>query len=188
MHSQTRLDLRSARMLVIDDNTQSAELIAQMLMGFRVGKVEVCRTPQEGAETIAARRYDLLIIDADMQGVDGITFTRDLRTQSDKINYTTPVILISSHTPVGKVQSARDAGANLVVKTPIAPATLLNRIVWLARNGRPFVSSDGYCGPDRRFKKLPPPEGTGERRADALALTASPEREMSQDEVDALFG
>lgn len=173
---------------MIDDNAQSAELVSQMLMGFRVAKVEICRTPDEGAKTAAAARFDLLIVDADMQGVDGITFTHDLRRQPDRPNHTAPVILISSHTPISKIEEARDAGANLVIKTPIAPATLLSRITWLARNGRPFVSSDGYCGPDRRFKKLPPPEDTGERRADALALSAAPEREMSQDEVDALFG
>ena len=186
--SQTRLDLRSAKVLIVDDNQQSLDLISQILMGFRVGKTETCRSAADARKLVSGQRYDLLIVDAEMPDEDGVAFTRTLRRQSDLPNFTVPVILVSSHTPFQNVERARDAGANLVVRKPIAPATLLNRIVWLARNSRQFVSSEGYCGPDRRFRKGPPPEDVGERRADALALENNLDRSMSQNEVDAIFG
>jgi DNA-binding response OmpR family regulator len=95
---------------------------------------------------------------------------------------------MSGSTSFLRISAARDAGANMVVRKPISPGVLMDRILWLARVSRPFITSDGYCGPDRRFKNHILPLGVEERRAEALALTASPERALSQMEVDSLFG
>ncbi len=186
--SSARLDLRSARVLVVDDNSQSLELMSQILMGLKVGKIETCKSAAEAHEQAMARKFDLLIVDGEMPGEDGISFSKRVRQTAGRLNNTSPIILVSAHTPFDKIARARDAGVNMVIKKPIAPATLLNRIVWLARNSRQFVESDLYIGPDRRVKRSPPPSDVGERRADAIALEASPERAMSQDEVDSLFG
>jgi DNA-binding response OmpR family regulator len=183
-----RIDLRSSRVLLVDDNHQSLDLMSQILMGLKVGKIDTCRSAAEAREHVNARKFDLLIVDAEMPGEDGIAFAESVRSASKRPNYTVPIILVSSHTPLAKISRARDVGVNMVLRKPIAPATLLGRIVWLAKNGRPFVESDLYIGPDRRFKRAAPPDEIGERRADALALEASPERAMSQDEIDSLFG
>ena len=185
--SSPRIDLQSIRVMVVDDNHQSLDLLSQILIGLGVCRLEACRSAAEARELIHARRFDLLIIDGEMPGEDGISFARSIRGAAELPNYTAPIIILSSHTPLEKVTRARDAGVNMVVKKPIAPATLLNRIIWLAKNGRQFVESDLYVGPDRRFKRAPPPDSVGERRAEGLALQASPERAMSQDEIDALF-
>jgi DNA-binding response OmpR family regulator len=182
-----RLDLRRAKILIVDDNAHSLDILSQILLGFRVRETKSCRSGAEARELIGAQIFDLIIMDAEMPDEDGITVTRHIRSQSKIPNFTTPVILVTAHTSVDKVVKARDAGANLVVRKPIAPAILLSRINWLARNSRDFVSSDDYRGPDRRFKNKPLPEGVDERRADALALTASLDRKMSQDDIDALF-
>lgn len=186
--SPAKLDLRSAKILIIDDNNQSLELMTQILIGFRVGKTIGCRSAEEARKMAGSEKFDLLIVDCEMPGEDGLTFTKSLRRQPQQPNLTAPLILVSSHTPVEKIQRARDAGANLVIRKPIAPATLLSRIVWLARNTRQFVASDNYSGPDRRFRKGPLPEHVSERRAEALALETNLDRAMSQDDVDALFG
>jgi DNA-binding response OmpR family regulator len=188
MASSPHIDLRTTKVMVVDDNAQSLDLMAQILVGFRVKQIATCRTPEEAWIKVSKERFDLILLDLEMPGEDGLTVTRRIRREADHPNVTAPVIILSAHTPIERVHEARDAGANLVVKKPIAPAVLLARIAWLARTPRNFVTSTQYCGPDRRFRREPPPEDTGERRADALALTAAPERAMSQDEIDALFG
>jgi len=182
------MDLRRAKVLLVDDNPHSLDLMAQVLRGFRVGGAFSCRSAEEARETIATQTFDLLIIDSEMPGDDGISLTREVRSQPKSPNFTAPIVLVSAYTPFEKVVRARDAGANLVVKKPIAPAILLNRIEWLARETRDFVTADGYCGPDRRYKNMPLAKGQPERRAGALALTSDMDRKMSQDDIDALFG
>lgn len=188
MASERLVDLRGTRVIVIDDNGQSLELISQILMGFRVEKIVACRSPEEGWAKICIQRFDLILMDLEMEGEDGLALTKRLRRQTDHPNVTAPVVILSGHTPIDRVHEARDCGANLVIKKPIAPGVLLARIIWLATRPRTFVTSADYCGPDRRFRKGPPPGEVGERRADALALTAAPMRAMSQDDIDSLFG
>ena len=60
-------------------------------------------------------------------------------------------------------------------------------MLWIAQRSRSFISDPGYCGPDRRFRTVPLPDGTFERRNADLILTAKPERDLSQDEIDGLF-
>jgi DNA-binding response OmpR family regulator len=60
---------------------------------------------------------------------------------------------------------ARDAGANFVLTKPIAPNLLLQRIMWIGRDARPFVELESYVGPDRRFSLDGPPDGAPDRRA-----------------------
>jgi CheY-like chemotaxis protein len=186
--SSGKIDLTRSSVLLVDDNQQSLDLMQQILTGFRVGNIRTCVDPAESRDIAARNRFNLLIIDGEMPNEDGIAVTRHVRANADLPNFSAPIILVSAHTPMEKVFKARDAGANLIIKKPIAPAVLLSRIQWLGRNTRPFIISDTYCGPDRRIKNMPLPEGVSERRAQAIALTANAEREMSQDEVDSLFG
>jgi DNA-binding response OmpR family regulator len=182
------INLQTTKTLLVDDNETSLDLMAQILMGFRVKQTKSCSSAAAAREFVGSTAFDLIIIDAEMPDEDGIGLTRHVRRNRDLPNFTTPIILVSANTPRAKILSARDAGANMVVKKPVAPAILLSRIEWLARNTREFVTTDSYSGPDRRLKNLPLSDGVEERRSDAIALTATPDRAMSQDDVDSLFG
>ena len=118
----------------------------------------------------------------------GLDLVNHFRSDPRSRNYSLACILLSSHASQDKVAHARDAGCNFVVSKPITPAVLLGRIEWIAREGRAFVTSDGYRGPDRRFKSGPLPAGQQERRAEALRMMAEPEKALSQDEISSLFG
>ena len=161
---------------------------SKLMLGFRVEKANGCRSAEEARDLLASVIFDLIVIDAEMPNEDGIALTHHIRHQPELPNFTAPILLVSGHTPLEKVVRARDAGASMVLRKPISSAVLLARIEWLARNAREFVTTPTYSGPDRRFQHLPLPEGIEERRSDALALSAHPERAMSQNEVDALFG
>lgn len=186
--SSGKVDLSRTSVLLVDDNTQSLDLIQQILTGLRVGNIRTANNPTDAREIASRTRFNLMIIDGEMPNEDGTEVTRQIRSKQDLPNFATPIIVLSAHTPMDKVFRSRDAGANLVVRKPVSPAILLSRIQWLGRNTRPFVISETYCGPDRRVRKMPLPDGVVERRAEALALTANADHQMSQDEVDALFG
>lgn len=183
-----RLDLRRTNILVVDDSLPSLELISQVLMGFRVERTVAVRSAQEARDAVAGRLFDLILVDGEMPDGDGISFTFELRRQEKSPNRATPVVLLCSYTPREKVVRARDAGVNVVVKKPVSPAVLLARITWLARTSREFVVSSAYAGPDRRFQHVALGPDQHERRAEQLALAATPERALSQSDIDNLFG
>ena len=68
---------------------------------------------------------------------------------------------------LGDRARARDCGANFLVKRPLSPMALLERIVWVSKEGRGFVLDENYVGPDRRFKATVMPKG-GRRREDRV--------------------
>jgi CheY-like chemotaxis protein len=180
--------MRRARVLVVDDSEPSAEVMIEVLSGFGVRNIRKCSSSEEARRHAAAQAFDLLIVDMEMPGEDGIAFTRSVRAQEEGPNFTSPIVLVSGFTPMQKVFDARDAGANMVLAKPVSPPILLERIEWIARNTRQFVNSADYCGPDRRFRRGRPPEGVEERRAGAIALMSDAERALSQDDIDSIFG
>jgi hypothetical protein len=62
----------------------------------------------------------------------------------------------------------------------------LERIIWASKEGRPYLFSETYVGPDRRFQDKPPPGGVGRRRGDVAAdAEAAPEATNGDDAMDA---
>lgn len=184
----TRLDFRKARALIVDDNPQSLDLLSQVLAGFRLQQLKTCLSAGEARSLVALEKFDLILIDFAMPEEDGLHLARYIRSEPSLPNQTAPILILHGYTPVEMVMQARDAGANMIIRKPVAPSVLLDRIEWIARNNRPFVESAAYRGPDRRIRNLPLSPEMPERRADALALVGDPDRAMSQDDVTALFG
>ena len=121
--------------------------------------------------------------------VDEYDLVRRIRRNKAGGGRTAPIILLAGHTSQGNVLRARDCGASFVVAKPITPQVLYERIIWLAKDARPFVACDTYTGPDRRFQKLGPPAGTEGRRKDDLSLRVGEATapNLSQSEIDAFL-
>jgi CheY-like chemotaxis protein len=187
LRKSDRFDFARSKVLAVDDSQSSLDIIAQVLLGFGVRNSTTCRTVAEAMEKLETEPFDLIIADAEMPGENGFDLTYKLRRQDKGQNMTTPVIISSGYTPLEKVHRARNAGANLVILKPIVPGVLLSHIKFLAKTKRDFVQSPNYCGPDRRVRKLPLPDGVDERRAENLKLLAQHDRVMAQNEIDSLF-
>ncbi len=185
--AQPLVSLRQTKILVIEDNPQALEILSQVLVGFGISEFRKCESLQDAHTAIDKSEFDVMIVDGELAGESGFEFTRFVRSRVGASNFTTPIVIITGSPTRAKVVEARDGGANFVIAKPIVPRTLLDRIVWIARNTREFIESEDYCGPDRRFRNVPLPFGMDDRRADAVRLTATPQRDLSQDEIDALF-
>ena len=183
----TRLGLKGIEPLIVDDNTQSLEVVTAILMGFGINKAIKCMSSAEARDMLLTRLFDLVIVDCEMPEEDGYTLVRHIRSDPQGPNFTVPILMMSAVTPRSKIEIARDGGANFTIAKPVSPTVLLERMLWIAQSDRLFISDPGYCGPDRRFRTVPLPEGMSERRNADLVLTAKPERTLSQDEIDGLF-
>lgn len=183
----TRLSMKSVEPLIVDDNTQSLEVVTAILMGFGINKAVKCTSVAEARDMLLCRVFDLVIVDCEMPDEGGYALVRTIRADPQGPNFTVPILMMSAVTPRSKVEAARDDGANFTIAKPVSPTTLLERMLWIAQSQRMFISDPGYCGPDRRFRTVPLQDGITERRNADLILTAKPERALSQDEIDGLF-
>ena len=157
------INLTGAVTMVVDDSSFSAEITTGALSGFGIRTRYSCKSAVEAMEVLNESEIDLLVVDCEMPGMDGFELVQWLR-RSGPPNAFVPVIMTAAHIRRSMVHKARNCGANYIVTKPFSAASLLERIVWVARDNRPFLEVGDYFGPDRRFRQSEPPGA--ERRAD----------------------
>lgn len=165
-------NLTGAVTMVVDDSPFSMEVTIQALLGFGIRVKHAMRSGQQAMEILKLHPIDLLFVDCEMAGTDGHQLVRWLRHSGLEPNAFAPVIMTASHVRRSRVGDVRDCGANFLITKPFSPSVILERIIWVARDNRPFLEAGDYSGPDRRFAE-PKPRKDGERRADMIRLINS---------------
>lgn len=141
--------------MVIEDSPFALELTAQALLGFGIKVRHSCSSAAEAIGILRDHPVDLILVDCEMPGMSGYEFVRWLRRSGLEPNAFAPVIMTAAHVRRSKVSEARDCGANFLITKPFSAGTLLERIVWVSRDARPFLEVGDYFGPDRRFRSEP---------------------------------
>jgi len=185
-----QINLDQARALIVDDNCQSADILAGVLTSFGLRNISRRASAREAQEELEFRPADLILTNAHLPEMDGYDLVRWLRRDGGGANRMTPVIIVTAHTRRAHVEKARDCGANFIITKPISPAVMLERILWVAQSDRLFIECGSYVGPDRRWRNAgPPPEFPDGRRRDdrSIELGDIGGQNMSQDELDMLI-
>lgn len=183
-----RVNLSTAEVLIACGDPEGLEILAQMFAGFGVHTPRRCTTNAEAMVIVGERDVSLVVVDSSLADGDGFDFIRWLR-RCGSPNAWSPTILITGHTTPSQIAKARNAGASFIVRKPVPPMVMMQRILWLLNDQRSFVTSEGYCGPDRRVRAMGPPVGEKGRRHDDLSVEvgAATTPNLDQSQIDALF-
>jgi signal transduction histidine kinase/CheY-like chemotaxis protein/HPt (histidine-containing phosphotransfer) domain-containing protein len=127
-HELARLD--GARILLVDDNANNREVALDFLSCARM-QVDVATGGAEAVEMVRQGDYDLVLMDIQMHGLDGLSATRRIRALPDCARL--PVIAMTAHAMAGDREKSLAAGMNDHVVKPIDPDLLLRTLVkWIA--------------------------------------------------------
>ena len=178
--------MRSIGVLCVDSNSLGLDIMGQMLMGFGVERIARAQSGQEARLALSRQEFDLLLCDSLLVDETGASLISWLRRSPVEPNRFLPTILMAGHASPSEVSAARSCGASFVVCKPTSPQVLMDRILWVAKGGRPFIESANYVGPDRRWKFEGPPAGEKGRRATDLsgAIGEAKQPNLSQDEIN----
>lgn len=160
---QEMISLRGLSFLVVDDNRYMRNLLRGILAAFGTKDV---REAGDGADAFKELRHfgpDIIITDNYMSPLDGIEFTRMLRTGRDSPAPMVPIIMVTGYTDLHNVVAARDAGVHEFLAKPVSAHALYGRIHNVLTKPRPFVKSPTYFGPCRR-RRAASREPKNERR------------------------
>lgn len=184
-----RLNLSQAGVLIVCGDNDGMQIMTQMFSGFGVYTPRCCPSGAEGMEVARDRELNLVVVDAELSDGPGEDFIRELRTSGLAPNSVVPIIFVLGHTTPSLIMRGRDSGASFVVRKPIPPIVMMQRIIWLLNDERKFVTSPSYCGPDRRVRAVGPPPGMKGRRHDDLSVEVgrATTPNLDQNEIDALF-
>lgn len=114
--------MAAGRILVVDNDPQIRRLMRTTLV-TQSFEVNEARSGDEALERIRAAKYDLVILDVNMPGINGIETCREIRTSSD-----VPIIMLTVRTAEKDKTEAFEAGADDYVTKPFSMPELLARV------------------------------------------------------------
>ncbi|HLY79118.1 MAG TPA: ATP-binding protein [Caulobacteraceae bacterium] len=139
-------EARSLTILVVDDVAVNRELICTMLAPFDIA-VTTAAGGAEAVEAACAQPFDLILMDLQMPGMDGMAATKAIRANSE-VNRATPILAISANVLSSQVEAARLAGMDDHIAKPINPTELLTKIgEWGSGAREPAPDNDAVVTP-----------------------------------------
>jgi two-component system response regulator MtrA len=114
-----------ARIIYVEDDEIVAQLVQEVLTaaGHIVG---VVAHGALGHDTIYLKQPDLVILDRDLPGMDGIEILRSLKQVAGL--YRTPILMLSANRSQKSIDEAMAAGARDYLIKPFEPADLVARV------------------------------------------------------------
>lgn len=168
-----RINLEKISILLVDASPQGLDILSQIFAGFGARHVTRRTTVEAASALVRNSSIDLIVVNDVIGEESGYDFVHWLRRLEGNANSLCPVIILSGHTRRSIVARSRDCGANFLIAKPLSAQILLERLIFVSREKRPFLETGDYIGPDRRHHQPSPEENKGRRRGDELSAEAS---------------
>lgn len=163
--------LSNLTVLVVDDEEPIRELICGILDSFGIRKIRQATDGLVAFKDMQSHAPDAVITDLEMKPVDGLAFTRAVRTDPDCPVPDVPILMVTGHCEKHHVEEARDAGVTEFIAMPVTANTIAERLTSAIEKPRSFVRACNFVGPERRRRQLPL-VSTASRRASDLGHEA----------------
>ncbi|MES2906777.1 MAG: response regulator [Pseudomonadota bacterium] len=140
----------SMSFLVVDDNAYMRTILRTILSSFGARKIYEAENGADGLEKLKAFSPDIAIIDWEMPVMNGPDMIRTLRNPDECNQAFVPVILLTAHTERHRIMQARNFGAHEILRKPVSPNAIYQRIASIILQPRPFIRTSNYFGPELR--------------------------------------
>ena len=151
------------RLLLVEDDATAAELLARGLRENAYA-VDLAGDGPSALDRAMLYRYDLMILDVMLPGIDGLEVCRRLRNRGAAV----PILMLTARGGVDDRVAGLDAGADDYLPKPFDFTELLARVRALSRRGPvlgPTVQRVGDLSIDTRTRRV-------ERNGRPIELTA----------------
>ena len=124
-----------ATILIVDDSETVRTMVRQTLSGDGYEILEAA-DGEQGAEVARERDLDLMIVDYNMPGINGVEMIRQVRELPR--HRETPIFVLTTENDVDKSREGKQSGATAWMVKPFRSDHLLSgvRMVLAARGGR----------------------------------------------------
>ena len=126
------MDNPRPEVLVVEDETNIRELIALHLKLEQLTPVEAA-DGTVGLQLAQSRRFDLVILDLMLPGIDGVTVCRAIRRESP--NADTPILMLTARREESDKVLGLDSGADDYLTKPFGVRELMARVRAQLRRG-----------------------------------------------------
>ena len=124
-----------ARVLIIEDVKEMADLIRLYLQKEGMDST-ICETGEDGLAAFGRNRFDLVVLDINLPGMDGFEFLQRLRKMS-----AVPVMIVSARDADEDMILGLGIGADEFVTKPFSPKVLVARVRAMLRRATDMKAS-----------------------------------------------
>ncbi|HET9131705.1 MAG TPA: response regulator transcription factor, partial [Terriglobia bacterium] len=114
--------MSSARILIVDDDPQIRRVMRTTLIAQGYEAADA-KSGEEAIEKFRENKYDLILLDMNMGGMDGIETCREIRSGSD-----VAIVMLTVRDAEKDKIAALDAGADDYVTKPFSAPELMARV------------------------------------------------------------
>lgn len=126
-HEDTHISAPDAKILVVDD-VETNRIVVKELLRVTDINVEVASSGEMCLELMKNNRYDLVLLDHMMPGMDGIETLKLIRKMENSLNKDTPVIAMTANAVLGAKSMYLSEGFDDYISKPIGYIELENLI------------------------------------------------------------
>ncbi|UOQ98677.1 response regulator [Hymenobacter sp. 5317J-9] len=126
--------VRGARVLLVEDNPVNRE-VAQLLLESHGVVVHEAASGLEALEQFELHRYDVVLMDIQMPGMNGLEATARIRAHADPVKAATPILALTANAFRADAEKYVAAGMNDTLPKPFDEAELLSKLAALMAGG-----------------------------------------------------
>ncbi|AOO65511.1 response regulator transcription factor [Sulfurospirillum halorespirans] len=122
--------------LMIEDDLELAEILMEYLEPFNIA-ITIADDPYLGLSTLDTQKFDLVILDLTLPGLDGLEVCKEIRKR-----HSVPIIISSARTDITDKVTALENGADDYLPKPYNPRELQARIMSLLRRQKGLIPTE----------------------------------------------
>ncbi len=119
------------KVLIVDDDDAVLTMLYKVIKSNGID-ADTCSSGEAALEFVANHSYDLILLDINMQGIDGFTVIESLRKQGIKI----PIIILSGRAEDYDMLYGLDIGADDYITKPFNPIIVGAKVKALIRRSK----------------------------------------------------
>jgi DNA-binding response OmpR family regulator len=129
--------LRTARVLIVDDEFTARKVMRTLLLSMGVTDVHDAADGASGLAAVSAFAPDMVILDWQMAGMNGPEFVRQVRSSDTSAFSNVPIIMLTGHGEQSSVIEAIRLGVHEFLVRPVSGKALQERLASVLLNPRP---------------------------------------------------
>ncbi|RCU45740.1 response regulator [Corallincola holothuriorum] len=120
--------LSELRVLAVDDQPIILHMMAGVLNQLGLHHVETAQSAEIALAMLEAGNIDLVLVDIEMDGMNGLELVKRIRCNQTGLSSATPVLVVTSHTEASVLGTAIALDVNGIVAKPAKPEQLVHKI------------------------------------------------------------
>jgi DNA-binding NarL/FixJ family response regulator len=125
-HKSPSLNLKSASVLIVEDQNFVRELLARLLTSLSIPKVSSARSAEDALYNLESDPglANVLVVDFELPGMNGVKFIEKLRASKHRQLKEMPIVMLTGHNDLALYRDAARLGISAFLVKPAGPGTL----------------------------------------------------------------